>query len=106
MHTIGQKNGKWLHEDQSEHTRVGGTREEFLTKFQGSIMMGTGGRSCLVRAGYTLAMLCGVADTWNKQGNDCFGWASGISMPSGSKVTSCSNKNSSITLFFLVAYLK
>jgi hypothetical protein len=56
-------------------------------KFQGHIMMVTEGRSCLVGAGYTSAMLCRVDGTWNEQGNDCVGWASRILTASGLNVT-------------------
>jgi hypothetical protein len=59
-----------------------------------------------VEARYTLAVLCHVANAWNEQRNDCFSWALGIPMTSGSNVTSCSNENPSITHFFLVAYLE
>jgi hypothetical protein len=69
-------------------------------------MMLTKGRSCLVRAGYTLAMPFHVVGTQNEQGKDYFSWASGISMTSGSDVTSCSNENTSITHFFPVVYLE
>jgi hypothetical protein len=51
-------------------------------------------------AGYTLAMMCYVDGTWDGQGNDCFDWASGISMASGSDVTSYNNEDPSITPFF------
>jgi hypothetical protein len=64
------------------------------------------GRNILGRAGYTLAMPCHVARTWNEQGYDCFGWASGISTILGLDVTSCSNENPSITPFFLVAHIE
>jgi hypothetical protein len=60
----------------------------------------------LVGVGHTLAMLCCVPGTWNEQGNDCFGWASGISTASDSDMTSCSNENPSITPFFPVVYLE
>jgi hypothetical protein len=39
------------------------------------------------RAGCTLPMLCRVAGTWNKQGDDHVGWALGISTTLGSDVT-------------------
>jgi hypothetical protein len=45
------------------------------------------GKNTLGWSWYTLAMLCHVAETWNGQGNDFVGWASGISMTSGSDVT-------------------
>jgi hypothetical protein len=76
-------------------------------------MMVTGGRSRLVRAGYTLGragytliMRCHVDGTWNEQGDDCVGYASVIAMAPGSAVTSYSNENPSITPFFLIAYLE
>jgi hypothetical protein len=50
-------------------------------------MMVTGGRSCLVGAGYTPAMLYCAVGTWNQQDNDCIGWALGISTTPGSDVT-------------------
>jgi hypothetical protein len=53
----------------------------------------------LVEAGYTLAMLCHAAGTQNEQGNNCVGWALGISTTSRSNVTSCSNDNPNITTF-------
>jgi hypothetical protein len=56
-------------------------------KTQGCIMSVVRNRLYLVRAWYTLAMLCHVAGTWNEQGNDCFSLASGIPMTLGSKVT-------------------
>jgi hypothetical protein len=77
-----------------------------LCETPGHIMMVTGGRSCLVGVGYTLAMPRRVAGTWNEQGNDCVSCALRIAMALDSDVTSCSNENPSITHFFPVAYLK
>jgi hypothetical protein len=70
VHSNCQKSDMWVHEDQRQHQRVGGTREEFLVKFQGCIMMGTIGRMGLVRVGCPLAMLCHVDGTRSEQGND------------------------------------
>jgi hypothetical protein len=69
-------------------------------------MMGTKGRTILVGAGCTLAMLRCVAETWNDQGNDCFDWVLEISTTSGSDVTCYSNENPIITSFFPIAYLE
>jgi hypothetical protein len=30
-------------------------------------------KTCLIEVVYTLAMLCCITETWNKQGNDCVG---------------------------------
>jgi hypothetical protein len=68
--------------------------------------MGTRCRTCLVGAGCTLAMLCHVAETWDKQDNDCVCCALRIAKTPGSDVTTCSNENPSITPLFLVVYLE
>jgi hypothetical protein len=100
------RDDRWVYEDQCEHLRCGGTREESSLKTPRCIIMVTAGRSCLVGAGYILTMLCHVVKTWDDQGRDCFRWASVISLASGSDVTSCSNEDPSITHSFPVAYLE
>jgi hypothetical protein len=64
------------------------------------------GKTHWVEVGYTLPMLCYVAGTWNEQGNDCVGCASGFAMAPSSDVASYSNENPSITPFFAVGYLE
>jgi hypothetical protein len=75
-------------------------------QLQGCTMMVLRIRTYLVRAEYTLAMLCHVVEILDEQGNDCFGWASGKSTASGLNVTSCSNANPIITPIFPVGYLE
>jgi hypothetical protein len=47
MHSNGQKSGRWVHEDQSQHPCRGGTRKESFVKTLGRIMMVIRGRNVL-----------------------------------------------------------